>query len=71
MKELELKVSGMHCEGCERRIKNVISEIKEVKNVEADHENGKVKVELKKELTEDTKNKITENIEKLDFKVVD
>ena len=30
MKEIELNVTGMHCSGCENRIKNVVSELKEV-----------------------------------------
>ena len=30
MKELELNVTGMHCTGCENRVKNVISTIKNV-----------------------------------------
>ena len=71
MKELELNVIGMHCSGCENRIKNVVSEIKEVKKVEANHETGKVNVTLKKEVDEEIKNNIKTSIENLDgFEVV-
>lgn len=66
MKELELNVIGMHCSGCENRIKNVVSEIKEVKKVEANHETGKVNVTLKKEVDEEIKNNIKTAIENLD-----
>ena len=66
MKELELKVEGMHCSGCENRIKNVISNIDGVKEVEANHETGIVKIVSKKEINiEEVKDKI----ENLDFKV--
>ncbi len=68
MKEIELKVEGMHCKGCENRIKNALGTINEVKNVEANHENGKVKVFLKKEIDI---NQIKEKIENLDFKVAE
>ena len=68
MKEIELKVEGMHCEGCENRIKNVLKTLEEVKEVEANHKEGKVKVEA--EDNADV-NQIKERIEDLDFKVVD
>ena len=48
MKEIELNVKGMVCGGCENRVKNSISEMKEVKEVSANHETGKVIVVLKK-----------------------
>ena len=69
MKELELNVKGMSCAGCENRIKNVVMGLKEVKSVEANHETGKVKIVLKKDIEEELENKIKESIEKLDFEV--
>jgi len=69
MKEIELNVSGMHCTGCENRIKNAVSDIKNVKKVEANHENGKVKVTFKKDVEDSEKNSVVEAIERLDFKV--
>ena len=46
MKELEIKVKGMVCEGCENRVKNALSTIDGVDNVEANHKTGIVTVKL-------------------------
>ena len=71
MKELELNVTGMKCSGCENRVKNAILEIKEVKKVEANHVNGKVNIIFKKEVDDLIKDKIKNNIERMeDFKVI-
>lgn len=71
MKELELNVTGMHCGGCENRVKNAVLELKEVKMVQANHESGKVNITFKKEVEEDIKEKIKANIERMDdFKVI-
>jgi len=69
MKELELKVTGMHCGGCENRVKNAVSDIKGVKAVTADHEACKVNVEFKKDVDETVVEEVKEAIERLDFKV--
>lgn len=69
MKELELNVIGMHCTGCENRIKKVVSTIKNVKEVQANHETGKVNIIFKKETDETVKDEIRNRIENLDFKV--
>ena len=69
MKELELNVTGMHCTGCENRVKNVISTIKNVKDVQANYETGKVHITFKKETDESIKDEIKNKIENLDFKV--
>lgn len=69
MKEIELKVTGMHCGGCENRVKNAVGDIKNVKNVSADHEACKVNVEFKKDVDENTISQVKEAIERLDFKV--
>ena len=66
MKELELKVCGMHCSGCENRVKNVIGSIDGVKEVEVNHETGIVKIVSKKDIDV---NEVKEKIENLDFKV--
>ena len=42
---LTLKVKGMMCEGCENRVKNVLSEIEGVTSVEANHKDGTVIIE--------------------------
>ena len=66
MNETEINVEGMHCTGCENRIKNVLESIDGIEKVEANHETGKVKITSKREINiEEIKNKI----EDLDFKV--
>ena len=42
MEEVNITVEGMHCGGCEARIQNVVSDIKGVKEVKADHQTGNV-----------------------------
>ena len=69
MKELELNVTGMHCGGCENRIKNAVLEVKEVKSVDANHETGKVNIVFKKDVDEKIKDEVKANIERMDFKV--
>ena len=44
MKETTIKVKGMMCEGCENRIKNALGEIEGIKEVEANHNTGLVKI---------------------------
>ncbi len=46
MKEINLKVAGMACTGCENRIKNVLQDINGVKEVNASHEKKTVNVIL-------------------------
>ena len=45
MNEINLNVEGMMCGGCEKRIENALGDIKGVKNVKANHEEGTVKIE--------------------------
>ena len=42
MKEINLRVKGMMCNGCENRVKNVLKAIEGVKEVTADYNTGKV-----------------------------
>ena len=49
MKKNEIKVKGMACEGCEKRIKNALSGINEVENVDANYKTGLVVVTTNKE----------------------
>ena len=46
MKEINLKVAGMACTGCEIRIKNVLQDIEGVKEVNASHEKKTVNIVL-------------------------
>ena len=50
MTEINLKVNGMHCEGCEKRIKNALSEINGVAEVVASYVEGTVKIKVNKEI---------------------
>lgn len=67
MKNIEIKVEGMMCSGCENRVKNALENIQGVQNVVADHKAKKVGVICSSEVTEDI---IKEKIEKLGFEVV-
>lgn len=69
MKELKLNVTGMVCTGCENRIKNSVSELKEVKEVTASHETGVVNITCKKDISEDVKETIIKRIEQIGFHV--
>lgn len=67
MKEINIKVSGMVCEGCENRVRNAISTIEGVESVTADHNTGKVVVSAKDEVKE---SEIEEKVEDIGFEVV-
>lgn len=43
---LELQVTGMDCEGCERRIGNAVRRVQGVRDATADHGRGTVRVTL-------------------------
>ena len=60
-KEINLKVKGMHCEGCENRIKNSLSTIDGVDEVIAKHIDGTVLIKINKEFDlEDIKERIAD-----------
>ncbi len=67
MKEINIKVSGMVCGGCENRVRNAISTIEGVESVTADHNTGKVVVSAKDEVKE---SEIEEKVEDIGFEVV-
>ena len=67
MKEINLKVEGMVCSGCENRVKNALKELSQVEDVIASHEEGNVIITLKDEV--DT-NILKEVIEELGFDVL-
>ena len=50
MKEIEIKVNGMVCDGCENRLKAVLSAIDGVKSVEANHNSGIVTVNAREDI---------------------
>lgn len=66
MKEIKINVSGMHCEGCEKRIINSLSLLEEVKEVKANHNDGVVIIKTDKDID---LNLIKEQIEDLGFEI--
>ena len=61
MKEIILNVEGMVCTGCEKRVENSLKEIKNVKEVTANHENNKVTIKMEDEADiKEVKNRIDE-----------
>jgi len=61
MKNIELKVKGMHCRSCEMLVKDSLEEIQGVKKAEADHKKNLVKIEAEDKVDlEDVKAKIRE-----------
>ncbi len=44
MAEINLKVKGMMCGGCENRVKNALEDIEGIEKVTADHVSGNVNV---------------------------
>lgn len=66
MNTLIIKVNGMVCNGCENRVKNVLSNLDGIKEVIADHKQGLVTIKSNLEID---KNVIYEKIEDLGFEV--
>lgn len=66
MKEIVMKVEGMVCGGCENRVKNALNLVEGVKEVEANHLEGIVKIKAAKDVQIDT---LKEKIEDLGFEV--
>jgi Cu+-exporting ATPase len=46
MKQIDISVTGMHCESCEMLVKDELQELKGVQNVQIDHKSGKGSLEL-------------------------
>lgn len=67
MKETIIKVKGMMCAGCENRIKNALTELDNIKSVEANHKDGFVKIISNKEVNIGI---IKERIEDLGFEII-
>ena len=68
MNEIILNVEGMMCGGCEKRIENALGEVKAIKNIKANHEDGTVKIESKKEIDMDVVKEKIENLLKQELK---
>lgn len=66
MEKINLKVKGMVCTGCENRVKNALSIIDGVENVEADYKTGMVVITLSKDIKIQD---IEEKIDDLGFEI--
>lgn len=66
MKNIVIRVNGMHCSGCENRIKNVLSDIEGVEEVKANYKDGIVTVNANENIDVSILN---EKIEDLGFNV--
>lgn len=51
-RNLVVKVSGMHCEGCGNNIERSLSKVGDVRNVKADLENAEVRLEFDQDKVE-------------------
>ena len=61
---MTLYIDGMHCDGCIKRVENILKNIKEIKTYQVDLK--KAEITLKKDIDLNT---IKEKIENLGFKV--
>lgn len=61
-----LKIEGMHCEGCVKRIENVLGKIKGVQNYKGSLEEKSIDLEIKNEKALE---EIKQKIENLGFEV--
>ncbi|MCI8361637.1 MAG: heavy-metal-associated domain-containing protein [Clostridia bacterium] len=66
MKETIIKVQGMACEGCEKRIQNALKNMEGIENVVANHKEGTVAVKV----NEIDIDKVKERIKDLGFTVL-
>ena len=67
MKEFKINVNGMVCTGCENRVKNALSAINGVKEVETDFKTGQVRVKAQENVALDM---LEEKIDDIGFEVV-
>lgn len=67
MKEINLTVNGMMCEGCENRVKNALGNIDGVESVTANHTTGKVVVTANDEVAKEL---IKETLEDVGYEVI-
>ncbi len=67
MNKIEIKVKGMVCSECEKRIENALMNIDGVVSVKADHDKELVVIETNKNVD---KEEIERKIIDLDFKVI-
>lgn len=68
MKELNLKINGMVCEGCENRVKSALLLLNDVESVDANHNTGIVTIKSGKNLNV---SEIKEKIIDLGYEIVE
>ena len=61
------RVKGMHCQGCENRVKRMLQKNEAIQHVEASH--LKEEVEITFDETKTDESVLVKTIEQLDFKV--
>ena len=68
MSEINLKVKGMMCGGCENRVKNALENIEGVEKAIANHSTGNVNVVFNDTTTKEV---IEETIEDIGYEIVE
>lgn len=66
MNTIKLKVDGMKCEGCEKRIKNALELLEYVEEITCSHNKSEVIINATDEVNEE---EIKETIEDLGFEI--
>ena len=66
MGEIVLKIEGMHCDGCVKRVKNVLQKMEGIEDVDVSLEEKTAKIKMNGEV--DLK-EVKEKIENLGFEV--
>ena len=66
--EVVLKVEGMHCEGCENRIKNVLKTIEGIQEVDASYKTKEVVIKADENVD---LNEVKERLADIGFDVTD
>ena len=62
MQEKVLKINGMMCTGCENRVKNILKDIDNIKEVEANYKTKEVKIKYQNDIDlNEIKTAITDN----------
>ena len=60
MEKIELKIDGMHCDGCAKRLENALKKKENIKSVEVSFEEKKALIEFDKIKKEEIENYIKE-----------
>ncbi len=68
MNTLLIKIKGMHCENCEKRIQNALTLIDGVVSVSANHQTGEVHIKINSEKID--KEFIYKKLEDMGFEVI-